>query len=127
MAAKWNGIRNFTENRASMCGRARSRPSPKTGDSDTNVIAGAGGQWANQRNTLLPGPHPQRRAGLGGNCCGASSVASETHHEVSPRFALRAGARVSRDEDIEDGTLPDPQVRGRRAGLRMALAAQLSR
>lgn len=79
---------------------------PEDGPSDTNVIAGAGGQWASQRNRLLL----DLTRGVGPVAAGTVveryQLRLRVDHDVSQRFALRAGARLSRDEETQDGTYP---------------------
>ena len=55
---------------------ARSRPNRRTANSDTNVIAGIGGEWTSQRNTLFLDLTRSVEADLRGNCSRALSVAS---------------------------------------------------
>jgi len=79
---------------------------PDNGSSDTNVIAGAGGQWASQRNTLFVDFTRSVGPVSAGTVVERHQLRLRLDHDVSQRFALRAGARLSRDEEIEDGSYP---------------------
>ncbi|HEY0681406.1 MAG TPA: hypothetical protein VGD45_03655 [Steroidobacter sp.] len=79
---------------------------PERGSSDTNIIAGAGGQWASQRNTLFLDFTRSVGPVSAGTVVERHQLRLRIDHDVSQRFALRAGARLSRDEEIEDGSYP---------------------
>jgi hypothetical protein len=79
---------------------------PDRGSSDTNVIAGVGGQWASQRNRLFLDLTRSVGAVSAGTVVERHQLRLRIDHDVSPRFALRAGARFSRDEEIEQGSYP---------------------
>lgn len=79
---------------------------PDRGASDTNFIAGAGGSWASQRNTLFLDLTRSVSAVSAGTVVERHQLRLRIDHDVSQRFALRAGARFQRDEEIEDGTYP---------------------
>jgi hypothetical protein len=70
------------------------------------VIAGAGGQWASQRNRLFLDFTRSVGPVAAGTVVERHQLRLRIDHDVSQRFALRAGARFSRDEEIEDGTYP---------------------
>lgn len=79
---------------------------PERGSSDTNVIAGAGGRWESQRNTLFLDFTRSVGPVSAGTVVERHQLRIRIDHDVSQRFALRAGARLSRDEEVEDGTYP---------------------
>jgi hypothetical protein len=79
---------------------------PERGSSDTNIIAGAGGQWASQRNTLFLDFTRSVGPVSAGTVVERHQLRLRIDHDVSQRFALRAGARLSRDEEIDDGSYP---------------------
>lgn len=79
---------------------------PERGSSDTNVIAGAGGQWASQRNTLFLDFTRSVGPVSAGTVVERHQLRLRIDHDVSQRFALRAGARLSRDEEVEEGSYP---------------------
>lgn len=79
---------------------------PERGASDTNFIAGAGGQWASERNTLFLDFTRSVGPVSAGTVVERHQFRVRLDHDVSQRFALRAGARLSRDEQVEDGTYP---------------------
>lgn len=79
---------------------------PERGASDTNFIAGAGGQWTSQRNTLFLDLTRSVGPVSAGTVVERHQLRVRIDHDVSQRFALRAGARLSRDEQVEDGTYP---------------------
>ncbi|MET0533101.1 MAG: hypothetical protein ABW171_02660 [Steroidobacter sp.] len=79
---------------------------PEDGSSDTSLIAGAGGQWASARNRLLLDFTRSVGPVSAGTVVERHQLRLRIDHDVSQRFALRAGARLSRDEEIEDGTYP---------------------
>jgi hypothetical protein len=80
--------------------------SPETGPSNTNVIAGAGGQWASQRNTLFLDLTRSVGPVSAGTVVERYQLRLRLDHDISPRFAVRAGARFSQDEETQEGTYP---------------------
>jgi hypothetical protein len=80
--------------------------SPEDGPSDTNIIAGAGGQWATQRNTVFLDLTRSVGPVSAGTVVERYQLRLRLDHDISPRFALRAGARLSQDEEIQQGTYP---------------------
>lgn len=79
---------------------------PENGSSDTNLTAGAGGQWASERNTLFLDFTRSVGPVSAGTVVERHQLRLRIDHDVSQRFAVRAGARLSRDEQIEDGSYP---------------------
>ena len=77
---------------------------PENGQRDTNAIAGIGGQWNNQRNTLLLDLTRSVEPISAGTVVERYQLRMRIHHEVSPRIALMLGARGSRDEAIEEAS-----------------------
>ena len=75
---------------------------PEFGASDTNPIAGIGGEWNSQRNTLLVDLTRSVEPISAGTVVERYQLRMRIHHEVSPRVALMLGARASRDEEIEE-------------------------
>lgn len=80
--------------------------SPENGPSDTNIIAGAGGQWASQRNTLFLDLTRTVGPVSAGTVVQRYQLRLRLDHDISPRFAVRAGARLSQDEETQEGTYP---------------------
>jgi len=80
--------------------------SPENGPSDSNFIAGAGGQWASQRNTVFLDLTRSVGPVSAGTVVERYQLRLRLDHDVSPRFAVRAGARLSRDEQTQEGTYP---------------------
>jgi len=76
---------------------------PERGSSDTNVVAGLGGRWTGQRNRLfldltrLVGPISA------GTIVERHQLRMRIDHDVTERFSVLLGARLSRDEEIEGG------------------------
>ena len=79
---------------------------PERGSSDTNVTAGAGGQWASERNRLFLDFTRSVGPVSAGTVVERHQLRLRLYHDVTQRFAMRAGARLSRDEQVEDGTYP---------------------
>jgi hypothetical protein len=79
---------------------------PENRSSETNVIAGAGGQWASQRNTFFVDFTRSVGPVAAGTVVERHQLRLRLDHDVSQRFAVRAGARLSRDEEVEDGSYP---------------------
>lgn len=79
---------------------------PERGSSDTNFVAGVGGQWASERNTLFVDLTRDVSPVSAGTVVERYQFRLRVNHDVSQRFAVRVGARMSRDEQIEDGTYP---------------------
>lgn len=73
------------------------------GASDTSVIAGACGQWASQRNTLFLDLTRSVGPVSAGTVVERHQLRLRLEHDVSQRFGLRAGARLSRDEELDEG------------------------
>jgi hypothetical protein len=80
--------------------------SPEDGPSDTNIIAGAGGQWSSQRNALFLDFTRSVGPVSAGTVVERYQLRLRLDHDVSPRFTMRAGARLSRDEETTEGTYP---------------------
>jgi hypothetical protein len=101
---EWNT--QYSENSRAYVRLGAQQTKPERGSSDTNLIAGAGGQWATQRNRLFLDFTRSVGPVAAGTVVERHQLRLRIDHDVSPRFALRAGARFSRDEEIEDGTYP---------------------
>lgn len=101
---EWNT--QFSPNSRAYMRVGAQQTKPERGSSDTNVIAGAGGQWASQRNTLFLDFTRSVGPVSAGTVVERHQLRLRLDHDVSQRLALRAGARLSRDEQIEDGTYP---------------------
>ena len=98
---------NFTENSRVYVRAGAQQTEPENGESDTNVIAGLGGTWNNQRNTLFLDLTRTVEPISAGTVVERYQLRMQIHHDVSPRVALMLGARASRDEDIHDaGVFP---------------------
>lgn len=96
----------YSENSRAYVRLGAQQTKPERGSSDSNLIAGAGGEWASQRNRLFLDFTRSVGAVSAGTVVERHQLRLRIDHDVSPRFALRAGARFSRDEEIEDGTYP---------------------
>lgn len=94
---------NFTEQSRFYVRAGAQQTEPENGARDTNAIAGIGGQWNNQRNTLLVDLTRDVEPISAGTVVERYQLRMRIHHEVSPRVALMLGARASRDEEIEAG------------------------
>jgi len=79
---------------------------PENGPSDTNIIAGAGGQWATQRNNLFLDLTRSVGPVSAGTVVERYQLRLRVDHDVSQRFALRVGARFSHDQETQEGTYP---------------------
>lgn len=79
---------------------------PERGASDTNFIAGVGGRWASERNALFLDFTRSVGPVSAGTVVERHQLRLRIDHDVSQRFALRLGARLSRDEQVESGTYP---------------------
>jgi hypothetical protein len=101
---EWNT--QYSENSRAYIRLGAQQTKPEDGPSDTNVIAGAGGQWASQRNTLFLDLTRSVGPVSAGTVVERYQLRLRVDHDVSQRFALRAGARLSRDEETQDGTYP---------------------
>ena len=106
MAGKWSGTHSIRENSRAYVRLGAQQTKPENRSSDTNLIAGAGGQWASQRNRLFLDFTRSVGPVAAGTVVERHQLRLRIDHDVSQRFALRAGARFSRDEEIEDGTYP---------------------
>lgn len=98
---------NFTENSRVYVRAGAQQTKPEIGESDTNVIAGVGGSWNNQRNTLFLDLTRTVEPISAGTVVERYQLRMQINHEVSPRISLLLAARGSRDEDIDiAGTFP---------------------
>jgi hypothetical protein len=82
------------------------RTDPERGASDTNLTAGAGGQWTSQRNTLFLDLTRSVGPVSAGTVVERHQLRVRINHDVSQRFAVQVGARLSRDEQVDEGTYP---------------------
>lgn len=101
---EWNT--QYSENSRAYVRIGAQQTEPEDGESDTNVIAGLGGQWASQRNALFVDLTRSVGPVAAGTVVERYQLRLRLDHDVSQRFTLRAGARLSRDEEIEEGTYP---------------------
>lgn len=101
---EWNT--QYSENSRAYIRLGAQQTKPENGPSDSNVIAGAGGQWASQRNRLFLDLTRSVGPVAAGTVVERYQLRLRVDHDVSQRFALRAGARLSRDEETQDGTYP---------------------
>ncbi|HEY5758648.1 MAG TPA: hypothetical protein VIU34_22635 [Steroidobacter sp.] len=101
---EWNT--QYSENSRAYIRLGAQQTKPENGSSDTNVIAGVGGQWASQRNTLFVDLTQSVGPVAAGTVVERYQLRLRVDHDVSQRFALRAGARLSHDEETQDGTYP---------------------
>jgi hypothetical protein len=101
---EWNT--QYSENSRAYIRLGAQQTKPENRPSDTNVIAGVGGQWASQRNTLFVDLTQSVGPVAAGTVVERYQLRLRVDHDVSQRFALRAGARLSHDEETQDGTYP---------------------
>lgn len=101
---EWNT--QYSENSRAYVRLGSQRTTPENGESDSNLIAGLGGQWAGQRNTLFVDLTRSVGPVSAGTVVERYQFRLRVDHDVSQRFSLRAGARLQRDEQIQDGTYP---------------------
>jgi hypothetical protein len=101
---EWNT--QYSENSRAYIRLGAQQTKPERGESDTNIIAGAGGQWSSQRNSLFLDLTRSVGPVAAGTVVERYQLRLRVDHDVSQRFALRAGARLSRDEETQDGTYP---------------------
>jgi hypothetical protein len=98
---------NFTETSRAYIRVGGQQTEPEQGESDTNVIAGIGGSWNSQRNTLFLDLTRDVEPISAGTVVERYQLRMQINHEVSPRVSLLLGARGSHDEEIErGGTFP---------------------
>jgi hypothetical protein len=101
---EWNT--QYSENSRAYVRLGAQQTKPERGSSDSNLIAGVGGQWASQRNRLFLDFTRTVGPVSAGTVVERHQLRLRIDHDVSPRFALRAGARFQRDDEIENGTYP---------------------
>jgi hypothetical protein len=101
---EWNT--QYSENSRAYVRFGAQETKPENGASDTNFIGGAGGQWASQRNRLFLDFTRSVGPVSAGTVVERYQLRLRLDHDVSQRFSLRAGARLSRDEEVQDGTYP---------------------
>jgi hypothetical protein len=101
---EWNT--QYSENSRAYLRVGAQETKPENGPSDSNLIFGAGGQWAGQRNTFFVDLTRSVGPVSAGTVVERHQLRLRVNHDVSQRFALRAGARLSRDEETQDGTYP---------------------
>jgi hypothetical protein len=92
---------NFTENSRVYVRAGAQQTEPENGESDTNVIAGVGGSWSSPRNNLFLDFTRTVEPVSAGTVVERYQLRMQIHHEVSPRVALKLGARASHDDDIQ--------------------------
>lgn len=92
---------NFTENSRVYVRAGAQQTKPENGASDTNAIAGVGGSWNNQRNTLFLDLTRTVEPVSAGTVVERYQLRMQINHEVSPRILLKLAARGSRDESID--------------------------
>lgn len=102
---EWNT--QYSENSRAYVRVGAQQTKPERGSSDTNFIAGAGGQWASQRNRLFVDLTRSVGPVSAGTVVERHQLRVRVDHDVSQRFALRLGARASQDKEIESGTYPE--------------------
>lgn len=101
---EWNT--QYSENSRAYVRLGAQQTSPERGASDTNLIAGAGGEWASQRNRLFVDLTRSVGPVSAGTVVERHQLRLRVDHDVSQRFVLRAGVRLSRDEEIKAGSYP---------------------
>jgi hypothetical protein len=94
---------NFSETSRMYIRVGAQQTRPDVGEDDTNPIAGIGGSWSSQRNTLLLDLTRTVAPISAGTVVERHQLRLQIDHDVSPRLALQLGVRASRDEDLDDG------------------------
>ena len=74
---------------------------PDNGDSDNSVIAGIGGRWQSQRNTLFVDLTRTVGPVSAGTIVERHQLRFRLNHDISERVSSVLGARFSRDESID--------------------------
>nr|WP_298726080.1 hypothetical protein [uncultured Steroidobacter sp.] len=96
----------YSENSRAYIRLGAQQTSPEDGPSDTNMIAGAGGQWSTERNDWFLDVTRSVGPVSAGTVVERYQLRLRLNHDVTPRFAVRAGARLSRDQETQEGTFP---------------------
>ena len=110
--------RRFTETSRMYVRAGAQETKPDNGPSDTNVIAGVGGSWSRQRNTLFVDLTHTIEPISAGTVVKRYQLRMQIHHDVSPRLSLLLGARGSNDDEIrEGGTFPRRKYAAADAGF----------
>lgn len=118
---EWNT--NFTENSRFYVRAGAQQTEPDRGERDTNVIAGIGGSWNSPRNMLFLDLTRTVEPISAGTVVERYQLRMQIHHDVSPRIALVAGARASRDDDLDPvGTFPTRKYAAAEGGFEWRVA-----
>jgi hypothetical protein len=98
---------------------------PDNGESHSNVIAGVGGQWQSQRNRLFLDLTRTVGPVAAGTIVERHQLRFRLGHDISQRLSTVLGARVSRDEAIDDlSTHPTREYAAAEAGLEWRMLRQ---
>ncbi len=119
--------RDFSENSRMYVRLGGQQTRPERGRSDTNFIAGVGGRWMGQRNSLFLDLTRTVGPISAGTIVERHQLRLRIDHDVSPRLALLLGARASRDEEIEGGgTYPTREYATAELGLEWRMLRTLA-
>jgi hypothetical protein len=112
----------FTETSRMYMRLGAQQTEPEVGESDTNVLAGLGGQWKSPRNALFVDLTRSVEPISAGTVVERYQLRMQIDHEVSPRVSLLLAARGSRDEDLSDtGTFPTRKYAAAEGGFEWRL------
>lgn len=110
--------RQFTQTSSVYARVGALRTSPERGASDTNLIAGAGARWMTERNTWLLDLTRSVGPVSAGTVVERNQLRVRMDRDLTQRLALRLGARVSRDEEVDPrGSYPRRDYAIGEAGL----------
>ncbi len=77
---------------------------PDVGESDTNITAGIGGRWQTPRNRLFLDFTRDVGPVSAGTIVERHQLRFRLNHDISERFVTILGARLNRDEPIDDAS-----------------------
>jgi opacity protein-like surface antigen len=101
------------------------RTEPDRGETDSNFIAGIGGRWHNQRNRLFLDLTRTVGPISAGTIVERHQLRFRLDHDISERVTTVLGARVSRNESIEEAsTYPTREYAAADAGLEWRMSRQ---
>lgn len=100
---------------------------PDGGEKDSNVIAGIGGRWQSQRNTLFVDLTRTVGPVSAGTIVERHQLRFRLNHDISERVSSVLGARFSRDESIDAAsTYPKREYATAEAGIEWRIQRQFA-
>ncbi len=101
------------------------RTEPERGDTDNNFIAGIGGRWQSQRNRLFLDFTRTVGPVSAGTIVERHQLRFRLNHDISERVTALIGARISRNESIEEeSTYPTREYAAAEAGIEWRIQRQ---